>query len=1523
MADNIKDLVVRLSFQHGDTRSQISSIKNEIKLLDSGFKAAAAAAGGFSDDLNTAAVQADTLRKQMELQAMAVEKYSKAIDESKKRLQDAQTRQKEYSEAITEARTKQAALKKEKTDLIAAMAKEKKANGDNSMAYLEMDARLDALNESLADNDKALKNAEKGYARADQAVANADKSVQKLTIAQNEAKAVQAGLKTQLDALDGSYSRHSGTLMQASASLRAYSDAAIKAGQAQQRAGQALNKGTTAIVAAGVAAGGAAVGWEDDFAGVRKTVNGTAEDLAKIEEGLLDMGEDISASYEDLAGIAENAGQLGIQTKNVLGFTRTMADLAETTDLTADAASEGFAQYANITGMAQENIGRLGSVTVMLGNNLATTESKTLSFAQRIAAAGKQAGMSDAKIFALAGGMSSLGLEAEAGGTAFSKAISSMQVAVETGNDDLEKYATVAGMTASSFADAFRKDAAGAFISFVQGLSSGSQSAIAMLDEMGITEVRMRDALLRASNASDLLTGSIEMANKAWEENSALTAEASVRYGTNASRLKILGNRMQRTAITFGKSLTPVLESGMEAVDNIVDKFAALDEEQRKNILTWAAYAAAVGPAVTLVGKGNTMLGTAAGKFADVAAAMAKADSPLKGLFSGVKNLLGPMGIAVLTGALVVGAGAFLSYASGAQEAKQAMEDMIDVAQEWKNTQAETIYDQGNGDPLGRFGLSADDFANGRASAESWIDELIKVWTDGERETSEQVKYFSESFASASDSIREKIEARGNLLDGLGTLDEGTKSEMDADLKQLDAWDKEVKKLLKKRRGGYLTEKEEARLNEVIQLRAELELEYSAGDGSGYEQVLAGMRAEIDRTEQQGLAIDPGLYGDALNALADGRKSYMDALDASYDSQHKQIMAIEDETQRTAALAALNEQYNAQRLEGEEPYQQAVADAGAQAWTDLDMESQITALNELATLLGSDTLDLTAIANWTKEIDEGSMASAIALIEQLKASGADESVLAEMGIDAEGLLSTIQQIKDIADSTEGLEGLATMFGKALPEEIQRVLIGLDMTQAAADWELFFADKKSFTTEGHVNITMTNIDQTMIENWEKENSSIAVTGPTAKVGLSLGANWQSALKAAFDNGVLQVYGTNGMAIPVTPEILSMLDGNDLIALDEDGTYHVIVTPELGSTEAFELSFAKLTENPLEHTPIAALGSTTQSNLEGVLNAYQTVIDAQRQYEEALASGDFNGLDPVMVDPATNGAISGLVDLMNQLSDADMAALATEAANLMAALAGGGLDEATATEYTGRLQSILELVAAADQYLGTGNQVSAGIAQGMNEYGWDGDATTLASTIQAAINTALGISSPAVSMIPTGGYAAAGIAKGMLEHDFSEEAAGVAGNVKAGFTGFGDDGRSIGKDFGSGLCSGLESTMKDALAIARSYAARITATIKSAWQIHSPSRVAEGLTEMFGAGLERGMENWPTVSERMLDTDILNARRGIQQAVNNDNRDFSSSSSVTIQRMNVRSDDDIQQIARELAALIRREQKALGG
>lgn len=147
------------------------------------------------------------------------------------------------------------------------------------------------------------------------------------------------------------------------------------------------------------------------------------------------MAKEMPTSAVEIAGVAEAAGQLGIQTDNILGFTKTMVMLGDSTNLSADEAATALARLANITGMPQDSFQKLGSTIVALGNNFATTESEITAMGLRIAGAGSQVGMTEAQIMSFSAALSSVGIEAEAGGSAFSTLLSNMQLAVETGSE--------------------------------------------------------------------------------------------------------------------------------------------------------------------------------------------------------------------------------------------------------------------------------------------------------------------------------------------------------------------------------------------------------------------------------------------------------------------------------------------------------------------------------------------------------------------------------------------------------------------------------------------------------------------------------------------------------------------------------------------------------------------------------------------------------------------------------------------------------------------------------------------------------------------------------------------------------------------------------------------------------------------------------------------------------------------------------------------------------------------------------
>ena len=339
--------------------------------------------------------------------------------------------------------------------------------------------------------------------------------------------------------------------------------------QAFEQVGRGLVLTGTALTAITALSVKAASDWESAWAGVTKTVEGTPEQLAEVESGLRGLTSVLPATHDEIAAVAEAAGQLGIETPNVVEFTRTMIDLGETTNLSANDAATALARFVNIMGTSEDEVDNLGSALVGLGNNYATTESEILEMSMRLAGAGKQIGLSEGDVLGLATALSSVGIEAEAGGSAMSKVMIDIAASVEEGGERLEMFAQTAGVSADQFAEKWKSDPAAALSLFVKGLSNAEaqgKSTIGVLGELGITEVRMRDALLRSSAAADQFSTAMADGNTAFDENNALTLEAAKRYETVESKVQIAGNAVRDAAIDFGEVFLPAVAGAAEGV---------------------------------------------------------------------------------------------------------------------------------------------------------------------------------------------------------------------------------------------------------------------------------------------------------------------------------------------------------------------------------------------------------------------------------------------------------------------------------------------------------------------------------------------------------------------------------------------------------------------------------------------------------------------------------------------------------------------------------------------------------------------------------------------------------------------------------------------------------------------------------------------------------------------------------------------------------------------------------------------
>lgn len=449
-----------------------------------------------------------------------------------------------------------------------------------------------------------------------------------------------------------------GDLANAHRTLKATGKAIEQTGYNTMQVGSAMTKGITVpIVGLGAASIKAASDFDTAFVGVQKTSDATESEFAKLKKGIRDMSKELPASAVEIANVAEAAGQLGIEVPNLLSFSRTMVDLGETTNLSAEEAASSLAQFANVTGMAQTDFDRLGSVIVDLGNNFATTERDIVEMGQRLAGTGAQIGLSEAHIMALATSMASVGINAEAGGSSFSRVMQKINSEVLSGGDNLSGFARVAGRSAGDFAKVWKEKPQQAITEFVKGLQKISESGAdttTALKDLGISSSQEIDTLLRLSGAADGMSDAFGTAETAWKNNTALSEEARQKYESFAAQVNIAKNKLIDIGITIGEKLMPYVQQGIDYIGKLTEKFEELSPEQLDLIISSLIKLAALGPVIWGVGRATKFLGDGIMAVSGIAKKLKGVDS-LKGAFGAI---LGPGGKVVLI-LLAIAAAAF------------------------------------------------------------------------------------------------------------------------------------------------------------------------------------------------------------------------------------------------------------------------------------------------------------------------------------------------------------------------------------------------------------------------------------------------------------------------------------------------------------------------------------------------------------------------------------------------------------------------------------------------------------------------------------------------------------------------------------------------------------------------------------------------------------------------------------------------------------------------------------------------
>ena len=526
---------------------------------------------------------------------------------------------------------------------------------------------------------------------------------------------------------------------------------------------------------------------------------------------------------------------------------------------------------------------------------------------------------------------------------------------------------------------------------------------------------------------------------------------------------------------------------------------------------------------------------------------------------------------------------------------------------------------------------------------------------------------------------------------------------------------------------------------------------------------------------------------------------------------------------------------------------------------------------------------------------------------------------------------------------------------------------------------------NLNTSVPVDVTLNSLQDTQVALWRAKNAPKlkldADVTPTT-VGTAFGEDYFTDLLALYNAGKAKFYDASGAVMEVTPEVIEALSKDALVAgMSEDGTYHISVTPEWAEAGAEEVEQAMeqaseelsrtwtgfgFAPNTLEKAAeqFTRAISMTQKHDNGnwlykifgvtagdVSDAwYKAEAAIEKDSEEVVAESLLSAIaalqNGVEIDADTLESVRGYAELIDSINTGAQMGHSTNEI-FMATLINGlrqlgividqndipgyikdlaGAATPTAGEHRQNLiraedtaNYILQMKALAMAYE-DGNAAM----EDMNPKG-----AVMMGEAMDGFDKLLGEGGLQNAVDELAALAAAG---GQLSEDdlnlmaaYSQALTALGRDVPAEVTAAleGTDLSSLGFNMSSGIASGILSGKSAVVSAMLEVTNAALAAARESMDIHSPSRV---FRDQIGAMMSKGIGVGFVDEMKTQAAIIRNAMQYLSDeargAISHQNYAIDSSVTITGNTFSIRSDDDIGSLAREIAALTRRQQAGRG-
>lgn len=406
-------------------------------------------------------------------------------------------------------------------------------------------------------------------------------------------------------------------------------------GDKMTKVGSTMTKTITApIVAVGAAAVKTASDFDTSMSKVRALSGATGDDYDRLRDKAREMGATTKYSAQESADALGYMALAGWNTDQMIDGLDGVLNLAAASGMELAEASDLVTDYLSAFGLEAKDSAKMADELAYAQAHSNTTTTQLGEAFGNSAAQMHTAGQSMETTTAILEAFANQGLKGSEAGTALSAMMRDITQKMENGRIQIGDTTVAVQDQNGNFRNMI--DILADVEAATEGMGSAEKSAALMTT---FTARSVKGVSMALTEGSDSIR---QYEQELYGASGTAKEMAEVMQDNLAGQITKLKSALQELGISLGDTLVPMTRKAVEWLQGMVDKFNALDDTTKENIVKLGLVAAAIGPVLTVTGKATSGIGKLVEGFGNLAKGMGGVPfTPVALAITGVATAIG------------------------------------------------------------------------------------------------------------------------------------------------------------------------------------------------------------------------------------------------------------------------------------------------------------------------------------------------------------------------------------------------------------------------------------------------------------------------------------------------------------------------------------------------------------------------------------------------------------------------------------------------------------------------------------------------------------------------------------------------------------------------------------------------------------------------------------------------------------------------------------------------------------------